>query len=176
MDDLRQQLAALLQGRLAIVGLGNLEHGDDGLGLRLLELLAGWAGRSLPEGCSVTLLAAGTLLERRLHELTRGRFDNVLFVDAVELRAPAGSAALLDLRAMKSALPQISTHRISLSLAAELIEANSTTRTALLGVQPASLRAGGGMTSAVRETVELLAEWILGCECGLDPGEEAAAA
>jgi len=176
MDDLRQQLAASLQGRLAIVGLGNLDHGDDGLGLHLLELLAGWAGRPLPEARSVTLLAAGTLLERRLHELTNGRFDHVLFVDAVELRAAAGSAALLDLRAIKSALPQISTQRISLSLAAELIEANSTTRTALLGVQPGSLRPGRGMTPAVRETVEVLAEWIVGCDGGLYPAEEAAAA
>jgi len=164
MEDLREQLAASLLGRLAIVGLGNLDHGDDGLGMHLLELLADWANQARRDGHSVTLVPAGTLLERRLHELTGGRFDRVLFVDAVELRAPAGSAALLDRSALKSVLPQISTHRISLSMAAELIEASGTTRVTLLGVQPGSLRPGRELTAQVRETVELLAEWIIGCD------------
>jgi hydrogenase maturation protease len=171
MEDLRQQLAASLPGRLAIVGLGNLDHGDDGLGLHLLELLADWANQARRDGDSVTLVPAGTLLERRLHELTGSRFDRVLFVDAVELRALAGSAALLDRSTLKSMLPQISTHRISLSMAAELIEAGGTTRVTLLGVQPGSLRPGRELTAQVRETVELLSEWIIGCDRPRDPVE-----
>jgi len=169
MEDLRRQLAASLQGRLAIVGLGNRDHGDDGLGLHLLDILGDWAARPRPAAECVALVSAGTLLENRLHELTSSRYDRVLFVDAVELRAPAGSAALLDRAALRSLLPQVSTHRISLSMAAELIEADASTRVSLLGVQPGSLRPWHDLTAPVRQTVELLAEWITGCDRRTEP-------
>ena len=37
MKDLRQQLAELLQGRVCLMGLGNVDCGDDGFGVRLAE-------------------------------------------------------------------------------------------------------------------------------------------
>jgi hydrogenase maturation protease len=117
----------------------------------------------------VTLIPAATELERRLHELTSGRFDQVLFVDAVDFRAPAGSAALLDREDLRSVLPQVSTHRISLSLAADWVEAGSGARAALLGVQPGSLRPGRALTPEVERTVALLAEWLTAEEGGCAP-------
>jgi hydrogenase maturation protease len=40
MDDLRQPLVEMLQGRVCLVGVGNVECGDDGLGVRLAERCA----------------------------------------------------------------------------------------------------------------------------------------
>jgi Ni,Fe-hydrogenase maturation factor len=40
MPDLRQQLEACFQGRVCLVGVGNPDLGDDGLGVRLAEEVA----------------------------------------------------------------------------------------------------------------------------------------
>ena len=40
MPDLREQLQQLLQGRVCLMGLGNVDFGDDGFGVRLAEALA----------------------------------------------------------------------------------------------------------------------------------------
>jgi len=39
MPDLREQLQQLFQGRVCLMGLGNVDWGDDGFGLRLIEAL-----------------------------------------------------------------------------------------------------------------------------------------
>ena len=39
MPDLREQLQQLLQGRVCLMGLGNVDYGDDGFGVRLAEEL-----------------------------------------------------------------------------------------------------------------------------------------
>jgi Ni,Fe-hydrogenase maturation factor len=39
MADLREQLGECLEGRFCLMGLGNSDYGDDGLGVRLAERL-----------------------------------------------------------------------------------------------------------------------------------------
>jgi hypothetical protein len=39
MPDLREQLQQLLEGRVCLMGLGNVDYGDDGFGVRLAEEL-----------------------------------------------------------------------------------------------------------------------------------------
>ena len=39
MPDLREQLQQLFQGRVCLMGLGNVAYGDDGFGVRLAEEL-----------------------------------------------------------------------------------------------------------------------------------------
>ena len=89
--------------------------------------------------------------------MTDGAFDTVLFLDAVECGAAPGAVVLLDAAEMASRFPQVSTHRISLGLLAQMIEANGRTRVWLLGVQPASLKPDDRLSSAVAASVECLA-------------------
>lgn len=172
MPDLRDQLREIFQGRVCLVGVGNVALGDDGLGGRLAENLmvrpradfpasAGF-GRS---GFGFEVLNAGTTPERWLEQLAGGGFDHVVFVDAVEFGARAGAVVLLDAGQMASRFPQVSTHKISLGALARLLEASGTTRVWLMGVQPATLRAGEGLSEPVRRTLGLLRQLIAGA-CG----------
>lgn len=89
MHDLKQQLKCCLQGRVCLVGLGNADYGDDALGVRLAErLLQG--ERNFPPGS--TVLIAGTSPERHQATLCGGRFEHVIFLDAVDVGAAPGSA------------------------------------------------------------------------------------
>ncbi len=81
--------------------------------------------------------------------------DVVLFIDAVDLGASPGDAALLepgDLRA-----EGYDTHRAPLRLTMRYLEAELGTRCVLLAVQPGDVRLGARMRAEVRLAVEDLA-------------------
>ena len=152
MTGLGERLSGLLHGRVCLVGLGNEQRGDDGLGMRL-------ARRWLEVGADgPAVLLAGMSPERHLAFLTDGGFDHVLFLDAVAFGGEPGSVVLLDARAMEARFPQVSTHRLSLGLLARWIEQSGGTTVHLLGVQPASLRPGAALSSPVQAAIELLGE------------------
>jgi hydrogenase maturation protease len=153
MADLREQLEECLKGRLCLMGLGNTDYGDDGLGVRLAERLA---AAGLPD-----VIVAGTMPERFIDAAITADFDYLIFIDAVELGAPPGSAVFLNSGEMAAKFPQISTHKISLGLLAKLVEEKGTTKARLLGVQPESLKTGAGLSPAVGETLDLLYQLIL---------------
>ncbi len=153
MADLRQQLEECLEGRFCLMGLGNTDYGDDGLGVRMAEKLE---SAGVPH-----VIVAGTMPERYIDGATSEAFDHLIFLDAVEFGADPGSAVFLDSEEMANRFPQISTHKISLGLMAKLVEENGRTKAHLLGVQPETIRTCSGLSQAAQETVELLCDLIL---------------
>ena len=73
---------------------------------------------------------------------------------------------------MAAKFPQISTHKISVSLLANVIGENGKTKVRMLGVQPGSLRPGQPLSPAVQKTVDILVDML--CEL-LVSGKEPAA-
>jgi hydrogenase 3 maturation protease len=136
------------------MGLGNIDYGDDGLGVRLAEKLT---AAGVPD-----VLAAGTMPERFIDSAIAEDFDTLIFLDAVEFGAPAGSVVFLDAEEMAARFPQISTHKISLGLLAKLVEEKGNTKARLLGIQPESLKSAGELSPVVRETLETLNDLL--CE------------
>jgi hydrogenase maturation protease len=147
MPDLREQLQQCLVGRVCFLALGNVDYGDDGLGVRLGERLL---AAGLPD-----VILAGTMPEHYLGGLARERFAHVLFLDAVAFGAAAGSVVLLDASAMAARFPQISTHKISLATLSQWAEANGV-KAWLLGVEPESLKPGQRLSETVETTLEAL--------------------
>jgi hydrogenase maturation protease len=174
MADLREQLEQIFQGRVCLLGVGNVDFGDDGFGVRLAEELGDSEaaspqkpahGSSVRSGMSIARLRlkvinAGTTPERFIGRLAAEGFEHVIFLDAVELGGAAGSVVFLNSDEMAGRFPQISTHKISLGLLARQVEANGQTKVWLLGVQPESLRAGQELTPRVRAALELLRELL----------------
>ena len=152
MPDLREQLQSALRGRVCFLGVGSVEAGDDAVGVRLAEALA---RAGVPD-----VFIAGTAPERLVGRCLDAGFDQVVFLDAVELGATPGSAVLLDAPGITTRFPQISTHKISLGVLADFLESGGRTRAWLLGVQPASLRASPGLSPAVEGTLTILADLI----------------
>lgn len=146
MPNLREQLQILLQTRVCLMGLGNVDYGDDGFGVRLAEALE--------------VMNAGTNPERFIGRVADEGFDHVIFLDAVELGGAPGSVALLNSDEMAARFPQISTHKISVGLLAKQLESNGRTKAWLLGVQPESLKLGGQLTPTVQATLELLLDLV----------------
>ncbi|MGA2482091.1 MAG: hydrogenase maturation protease [Candidatus Acidiferrales bacterium] len=157
MPALRQQLEQCLTGCVCLMGLGNVDYGDDGFGVRLAEELL---AAGLPEGWQAVV--AGTTPERWIGRVADGGCENLVFLDAVEFGGAPGSAVFLDSGEMAARFPQISTHKISLGLLAKWAGANGTTRAWLLGVQPESLGAGQQLTPTAQKTLDALCELLRG--------------
>jgi hydrogenase maturation protease len=157
MSGLTRLLARWRGQKIALVGIGNPDRGDDGAGVRLAEAIAARLGRAAP---LVRVLQAGTAPEHVLPALCSGDLDHVVFLDAVDFGGTPGEVALAGSSAMEAQHPQLSTHRLSLGLLARIIEDRGRTRAWLLGIQPGAVRPGEGLGPAVRTTVEALGEVI----------------
>ena len=132
------------------MGLGNVEYGDDGFGVQLAEKL-------LRAGTPDVIVAA-TTPERCLGRIVEERFDHLVFLDAVEFGGTPGSVIFLDAGEIDARFPQVSTHKISLSVLARWAAASGTTRVWLLGVQPESLKPVLQLTPTVQTTLSVVNE------------------
>ena len=155
MDPLPHLLDQRLVGRVAFVGIGNPDLGDDAAGLHLAARLS----RSLPPPHAV--YSGGTTPERCVRALREERFSTVVLLDAAEFNAPPGTVAWFESQEFQSRFPAVSTHKIPLALLARLIAEGSSCRISLLGIQPGSLRPGSGLSPVVATTVECLEALVL---------------
>ena len=160
MPDLREQLLHCFEGRVCLMGLGNVASGDDGFGVRLAEVVAARKAGSAPE--DVCVINAGMMPERFVGAVVKEDFDHVVFLDAVDFNGQPGSAVFLNAGEIAARFPQVSTHKISLGLLARWVEENGRTKAWLLGAQPESLKTTQGLTLTMQKTLEALAELICG--------------
>jgi hydrogenase maturation protease len=154
MENLRKDLAMLLTGRTCVVGVGNCDLGDDGVGVEIAERLA---ERGIP-----AVMVAGPDPERFMGRLTDGEWDHVLFVDAVGFGGEPGAVIVMDAADVGGRFPQVSTHKISLGTLAGLVEREGAARVSLLGIQPQTLESGAGLSTAVRDSAEALVAILSG--------------
>jgi len=160
MPNLREQLKQCFQGSACLVGLGNPDYGDDGLGVKLAEAISERLTGMGKYALVRHVVNAGATPERFIGPVKELGCDHLIFIDAVDFGGETGSAILLDEDEMEARFPQISTHKISVKLLAKLFGENGRTKVRLLGVQPRSLQSGKGLTPVVQKTVDILSELL----------------
>lgn len=148
---LRDELAELLSGAVTVVGIGNPARGDDAFGSLLARELAGRVGgnvvdaEDVPESYLFTVVAAAP--------------DAVLFLDAIDLGAAPGSAALLGAGEVSSYLP--STHRTPLAMLMGIVERETGARVRVLALQPRQIGLAMPPSPEVVASVASLAELLV---------------
>jgi hydrogenase 3 maturation protease len=123
---LQDQLVNRIQGRVAIVGVGNPCRGDDAAG--------SLAVRQISPGPGVCVIDAQDVPEHYLGQVTAHRPDTIVLIDAVDLGSPPGSVALLEKDQVT--LYQPSTHHMPLSLTMSYLEQESHAGVFLIAIQP----------------------------------------
>lgn len=162
MKNPREQLEQSLTGRVCFMGLGNVEYGDDGFGVRLAEELL---AAGVPD-----VIVAGTTPDRWISHFAG--FDHIVFLDAVEFGGAPGSAVFLNSTEIAARFPQISTHKISVGVLARWVELTGSTKAWLLGVQPESLKATQQLTPTLQLTLEALQDLLRTLHIPLSPSAE----
>jgi len=141
-----------------VLGIGNLIMSDDGIGVRVVQLLA--ERYRYPAG--VTVLDGGTLgldLLPRLEGVER-----LLVVDAVETGQPAGTLVRMAGEEVPVVLEtKVSPHQMGLKdlLAVAMLQGFAPREMVLWGVQPALIELGTELSEAVASRLEPLVGKVL---------------
>jgi hydrogenase maturation protease len=158
--DLRSHLEAWRGRRLWLLGVGNPERGDDGFGVLLARALGRAQGQADEHDAPIRVLDAGTCPERYVGLAAQQGCQELVFADAVDFGAAPGSLLLAGTDELRSRPLGTATHRVPLAVLAQYAEGLGV-RAWLLGVQPASLGTGDGLSPAVAGTLDALVR-ILG--------------
>lgn len=119
--------------RIAVVGIGNILMGDEGVGVKVVEELR---REKLPEG--VELFDAGTAFHALIGELVE--FDKLVIVDAVKGGEPPGTIYRFELEEIenKGTGPGLSLHEVGVmeTLILERLVHRIPERIVFIGIEP----------------------------------------
>jgi len=145
------------QTKTLVLGLGNLVHSDDGLGVHAIQTL-----REDPRVPSdVVLMDGGTQGLALLPHISS--FQRVLAIDALDVGEAPGTLVRLEGKALRNLPGKASVHQLGfadLLVALELLD-DLPEEIVLLGVQPLSTEWGTELTPPVRAALERLPEYVV---------------
>jgi hydrogenase 3 maturation protease len=141
-----------LKGKLAIVGIGNIIRGDDGLGPKLIEILK--ARGSLPEA---SLFDCGTAPENYIFPILSTACDTLMLVDAADIGKEPGAVEVFDLD--KISRVSFSTHNPSPRLFTDLLKTGKDDMNIfVISVQPKSTGIGAPLSEEVLRSLNKIAD------------------
>jgi hydrogenase 3 maturation protease len=155
MTDGAPRLADVLRGAACLVGVGNPLRRDDGVGPWIVAALRGTAAAT-----ALDLVDAQDVPENFVPAIARGAARNVVFVDAVAAEGEPGTVVFGRLAEMAET-ESFSTHKMALSLSGKYLEAAGK-EAFLLGIVPADLDFGEGLTPAVARAAAGVRDAVLG--------------
>lgn len=133
------ELAEILEGSFLILGVGNPERGDDGIGNYVVSKLG-----------TEHRLDCGPVPENYTGKIRKINPQKILIVDAVDFGGQPGETTLTE--AENAVGVTLSTHSLPLSLLCKMLPDS---KVYLLGIQPKDF---GSMTAEVRASGDRLAE------------------
>ncbi|MFH1791167.1 MAG: hydrogenase 3 maturation endopeptidase HyCI [Candidatus Omnitrophota bacterium] len=145
-------LENILKGTVVIVGIGNILRGDDGFGPALVSALKGRT--------RAVLIDAGVSPENCTGLVKKAAPDTVVLVDAVHMDLEPGECRILgEEDILKTGF---STHDASQNMFMQYLKSETGARIYMLGLQPATVALGSGMTEKVSAAVPEIADKIEG--------------
>jgi len=148
-QQLFEQLTKLRGSRILIVVIGNTLKGDDGAG----PLVCGQLQHS---GIQAEIIDAGTVPENYIQRIIKKAPQNLLIVDAIDFQAPPGTIKIFSPQQLNSTV--ISTHTLSPRLFADTVSRNIKVDVYFVGIQPAQMQLGSGISGEVKQAVERLSQ------------------
>jgi hydrogenase 3 maturation protease len=147
---LTESIKAKLQGKTAIIGLGNIIRGDDGLGPKLIELLKA-------RKANASLFDCGTVPENYIFPILATACDTVVLVDAADLGIAPGEARVFGIEEIANV--SFSTHNPSPRLFTDLLKTGKENMNIfIVSVQPKGMKLGEGLSDEVLRGLDALAE------------------
>ncbi len=141
---------------MVVIGLGNLDRTDDGVGLVLVSKLQA----CFPD-CAF-LETEHTLEMLVLELLDREDVRTILFIDAAHFGGKPGDVRFFHAEDVERFIPMLSTHKVPISLLMHLIRDRGK-NPVLLGVEPKSVALFGSISPEIRDTINRLEMVIKDC-------------
>ena len=145
-----------IKGTVAVVAIGNILRGDDGLGPKFIEILK-------KKSPGFALFDCGTAPENYVFPILSTGCDTVILVDAADVGGAPGSIKIFDLSEIKNV--SFSTHNPSPRLFTDLLKTGrEDLNIFVVSVQPKTASLGEPLSKEVLSGLELLTDafsWIL---------------
>ena len=149
-EDLKSEIRARITGSTAIVAIGNILRGDDGLGPKLIEILK---SRQI----KAKLFDCGTAPENYIFPILSTACDTVVLIDAADLGCAPGEAQVFDLDRIANV--SFSTHNPSPRLFTDLLKTGKDNiNIFVVSVQPKTTKLGEALSEEVMNGLERLAD------------------
>jgi hydrogenase 3 maturation protease len=147
-DGLVSDIRNRVRGKVAIVGMGNILRGDDGLGPKLIELLRG-------EKINASLFDCGTAPENYAIPILSTSSETIIFIDAADIDLPPGEVRLMNTEEISKV--SFSTHSPSPRLFIDLLKTGKDDLNIFfISVQPKTTILGERLSQEVYSGLELL--------------------
>jgi hydrogenase 3 maturation protease len=132
--------------RVAVLGVGSVLRSDDAAGVRVADAL----GRHRLPG--VATLNGGSAPENCTAELRQISPSHLVIVDCAQMGEPPGAIRLIDAADIGGV--SFGTHSLPLSVLADYVAQEIGCRVTVVGIQPASIEFGEGLSPEVSAAVE----------------------
>lgn len=152
-----QQILSYLQqkfisaNRIVILGIGSELCHDDGAGGYFIKTL-----QKQHLGSKFLLINGASAPENFTGEIKQFQPDLLIVVDAAFLDLPPGSLQLISAKNIASL--SFSTHMLPLPVILSYIETETGCESLIIGIQPANIEQGFGISTAVQHGIQLLAD------------------
>jgi hydrogenase maturation protease HycI len=136
----------IIKGKVVFFGVGNMLRSDDAVGPLLVDRLRGKV--------NAVCVNAENAPEKFLGKIIKLAPDTLLIIDAVHLGLGPGEYRIVKPEDLEGV--GFSTHDIPLKSLVDYIKAEIDTDIYLLGIQPAHLAIGEGLSESVKKTIQTL--------------------
>jgi hydrogenase 3 maturation protease len=150
LKNLSEQLRKLIPAKTVIVGIGNTLKGDDGAGPKLCDILR--------DKIAAEIIDAGSTPENYIARIVKMSPEKLLIIDAVDFGAAPGTIKIFDIKDLSRFL--FSTHSLSPHLFIETIQSEIEVEVIFIGIQPANLQLGQGLSKQVSDAIAVLADKV----------------
>jgi hydrogenase maturation protease len=140
-----------------VLGLGNLVHTDDGVGVHAVEALRG----DVRIPAEVGLLDGGTQGLNLLHHLSG--ISRLLVIDAIDAGQPAGTLLRFEGKSLRGLPGKASVHQLGFSdlmIALQLLD-DAPDEVIVLGIQPNSTEWGAELSPSVASALPPLVDLVI---------------
>jgi hydrogenase maturation protease HycI len=141
---------------MVILGVGNMDRGDDGAGVVAARTIAMSIPRRLRS--KVMIILGHETPETTTGEIRAFRPDCVLIFDAAIAKRRAGALFIVERELLVD--EALSTHRLSLAMLVRYLEESVGCRVVVLGIQPRRTDCGSTLSPPVQKAVDRLADWF----------------
>lgn len=144
--------------KILVVGVGNILLSDEGIGVRVIQEL-----QKSPPAEDVKLLDAGTDIFRIM--TSDANYETIIVVDAIKGNKTPGTVFCFPVvEDLNVEIDNDSVHQIhiveALKLMKQTVEIFRDTKILLLGVEPAKISYGVGLSTTIEQKVETLVDLV----------------
>ena len=149
-EDLASEIKKRIRGKTAVVGIGNIIRGDDGLGPKLIEILK-------TKQIKASLFDCGTAPENYIFPILATSCDTVALVDAADMGIAPGGIKIFGLGEITNV--SFSTHNPSPRLFTDLLmTGRDNLNIFVISIQPKTTELGAAVSEEVMKGISILAD------------------